>query len=282
MHSGKPHEFEALYLMGAVDRGLGNYADAEIMLEQAVQLDPKHYDVRYNLGFVLAKLGKLAAALENLEKALQINPDSSEARFQLQAYCARWASETRHVKSLKLFEQKKQESRQETVARTKADQANQYLQAGDARRAVELYLEAIVEDPKNARTQYDLALALDRLGDYRGERDALLRAVGLDDDFAAPHNQLGFLSLQTGQIADAEKHLKQRFLWIRNMQKPRTIWCALRPARREPSSEAAVPSGSRKQSSIWTSVRESRPDSSERITLLGSRTGATKRSANRA
>ena len=61
----KPHEFEALYLMGAVDRGLGNYADAEIMLEQAVQLDPKHYDVRYNLGFVLAKLGKLAAALEN-------------------------------------------------------------------------------------------------------------------------------------------------------------------------------------------------------------------------
>jgi len=66
----KPHEFEALYLMGAVDRGLGNYSDAEIMLEQAVQLDPKHYDVRYNLGFVLAKLGKLAAALENLEKGL--------------------------------------------------------------------------------------------------------------------------------------------------------------------------------------------------------------------
>src|SRR5260370_7505965 len=90
---------------------------------------------------------------------------------------------------MELLEKKKQESRQETVAKTKADQANQYLQAGDARRAVELYLEAIAEDPKNARTQYDLALALDRLGDYRGERDALLSAVGLDDDFAPPYVQ---------------------------------------------------------------------------------------------
>ena len=50
----KPHDFEALYLMGVVDRGLGNYAEAETMLRQAVALNPNNYDVRYNLGFVLA------------------------------------------------------------------------------------------------------------------------------------------------------------------------------------------------------------------------------------
>ena len=51
----KPHDFDALYLMGVVDRGLGNYAAAEDLLKQAIALDSNHYDTRYNLGFVLAK-----------------------------------------------------------------------------------------------------------------------------------------------------------------------------------------------------------------------------------
>src|ERR1700681_496098 len=54
----KPHDFDALYLMGVVDRGLGDYAAAEPLLGHAVALNPNHYDSRYSLGFVLAKLGK--------------------------------------------------------------------------------------------------------------------------------------------------------------------------------------------------------------------------------
>src|SRR5204863_3466156 len=34
----KPHDFEAMYLMGVVDRGLGDYADAELLLNKAVVL----------------------------------------------------------------------------------------------------------------------------------------------------------------------------------------------------------------------------------------------------
>src|SRR5438552_693441 len=36
----KPHNFDALYLMGVVDRGLGNYTAAKDVLSQAVVLDP--------------------------------------------------------------------------------------------------------------------------------------------------------------------------------------------------------------------------------------------------
>jgi len=72
---------------------------------------------------------------------------------------------------LKLFEQKKQESRQETVAENESRPSQSYLQAGDARRAVELYLEAIARIPKT-RARNMTSLGSDRLGDYRGERDA--------------------------------------------------------------------------------------------------------------
>ena len=67
----KPHDFDALYLMAVVDRGLGNYPEAEDMLRQAIALDPNHYDTRYNLGFVLAKLGKPKEALVHFEKTAQ-------------------------------------------------------------------------------------------------------------------------------------------------------------------------------------------------------------------
>jgi len=81
----KPHDFEALYLMGVVDRGLGNYAEAETMLAQAIALNGNSYDVRYNLGFTLARLGKKQEARQQLENALQLKPSSSEASFQLAA-----------------------------------------------------------------------------------------------------------------------------------------------------------------------------------------------------
>ena len=191
--------------MGVVDRGLGNFPEAEAVLKQAVALNGNSYDVRYNLGFVLARLGKKQEARLQLEKAVQLKPSSSEASFQLAAVLRSLGQEEQAQQELKAFEQKKQKTVKEDVAGTKVNQANEYLQAGDAQRAVELYRQAIAEDPKNARTHYDLALALDRLGNVAEERDVLLHAVQLDPSLAAAHNQLGFLSLQAGQDADASE-----------------------------------------------------------------------------
>ena len=42
----------------------------------------------------------------------------------------------------------------------------------------------------------------------REEREVLQQAIQLDPTLAAAHNQLGFLSLQAGQDADAERELK--------------------------------------------------------------------------
>ncbi len=204
----KRHDFDALYLMGVVYRGLGNYAAAEGLLRQAIVLNPNHYDTRYNLGFVLAKLGKPQDALVHLEKAAELNPSSSEARFQLAAVLRSLGQEQRAREELEDFQKKKERSVKENVAGTKVNQANEYFQAGEYQRAADLYREAVAEDPGNARTYYDMALALDQLGKTSEEREALKKAISLDTNLARAHNQLGFLDMQAGQASEAEAELK--------------------------------------------------------------------------
>src|SRR5437660_1845412 len=205
----KPDDFDALYLMGVVDRGLGDYVAAEPLLKQAEALNPNHYDTRYNLGFVLAKLRRGQEALLHLEKAVQLNPASSEARFQLAAVLRGLGQEQRARQELETFQQRKQQSVKENVAGTKVNQANEYFQAGEYQRAADFYREALAADPGNPRTYYDFALTLDRLGKTAEEREALQTAIRLDSSLARAHNQLGFLSMQAGQEAEAEKGLKE-------------------------------------------------------------------------
>ena len=204
----KPSDFEALYLMGSVERELGKYAEAEKVLSKAVAIQPNHYDSRYDFGFVLAKLGRPAEARVQFEKALQINPASNEARFQLSSVLRSLGQKEQANEQLKVFQQKLSETVKQDVAGVKINQANQYLETGDVQKALDLYRESLTEDPTNARSYYDYALALDRAGDIATERDALTKSIGLESNFAPAHNQLGLLELQAGQMADAEKQLK--------------------------------------------------------------------------
>ena len=204
----RPDDFDALYLMGIVDRGLGNYTEAEPVLREAAKLQPESYDAHYNLGFVLAKLGKAEEARAQLEKAVQLRPASSEAHFQLAGVLRTLGQEDKARGELQIFGQKREESVKEDIAGTKANQANEYLQSGDPQRAVTVYREAIAQDPKNARTYYDLALALDRLHEFDHEREALEKCKSLDPAFAPAKNQLGFLNLRAGRTAEAEAEFK--------------------------------------------------------------------------
>jgi len=143
-----------------------------------------------------------------LQKALQLDPNFNDARFQLVFALRALGRQEESREQLKIFTEAKQKDANLNAAGVKGNQANADLQAGDAQKAVDLYREALANDPKNARTHYDLALALDRLGDYAGERATLQDAMRLDPKLAPVYNQLGFLQLKAGQAADAESNFK--------------------------------------------------------------------------
>ncbi|WP_263337616.1 tetratricopeptide repeat protein [Acidicapsa dinghuensis] len=204
----KPHDFDALYLSGVVNRGLGNYTDAEKELRAAVRMKPADFDASYNLGFVLAHEGKAAEAKPILEQALKVQPNSSKARFQLANVLRTLGDAEESKKQLALFEKEKAAEGQEIAANVTANQGNQDLETGDAQTAVAKYRDAITKDPNNARTYYNLALALDKTGDESAEHDALIKAEQLDANLAPVHNQLGMLALKANRAAEAEKEFK--------------------------------------------------------------------------
>ncbi len=204
----RPNDFEALYLVGVVDRELGHYSEAKMFLLRAAGVNPQHYATRYNLGLVHSLSGEPAAARTQLEKAIQLDPASAEAHFQLASVLRSLSLQDEARIQLTMYQNLMAERAEKDVATAKANEAKESLSKGDAGKAVQLYQEAIENDPKNSHLRYDLALALDRKGDDRSEQDALKTVLELDPRFAAAHNQLGFLLLQEGRAAEGEKEFR--------------------------------------------------------------------------
>ena len=203
-----PEDYAGRYLLGAVYRGLGDLEKAEPELKRAASMKPDDSEVQYNLGFVLAKRGKPQEALPHLEKALQLKPDSSEARFQLMGVLRALHQDERAHAIQEQFQKQKQQDVSNKVVELEGIKANSLLESGDAREAAERYRKMLQMEPGDEHTWYNLALSLEKLGDRKGERDALDRAVTLDSRMAPAHNQLAVLDLGEDRFADAERHLQ--------------------------------------------------------------------------
>jgi tetratricopeptide (TPR) repeat protein len=208
----RPTDFEPHYLLGVVDRELGRFTEAKGALEEAVRLNPEHFDSRYNLGVVLAQLGDLGEARPQFEKALELDPSSDEVRFRLGNLLRSMGLQEEASRQFTIFQNHIRDGAKKDVATNKANQAAQFLASGDVQRAVDLYREAVEQDPRNSHMRYDLALALDRQGAYASEKDTLQEALEIDPGFALAHNQVGFLEFQSGQVAEAEKEYKSAIL----------------------------------------------------------------------
>ena len=208
MLSEHPQDFDALYLSGVIENDEQQYAAAVEHLQAAARLNPNHYDVRFNLGTAYARLKQNEAARDELAKAVTLDPSKAEAHFHL-AQVLRSLGQTADVQTqLKLFEQCQQATTMLALGQTKAGQAAQALDAGNATQAISLYREAIDALPQDAVLEYDLALALERVGDAAAERAALEKALQLRPGFAEAENQLGLVTARAGENSTAEKHFR--------------------------------------------------------------------------
>lgn len=206
-----PDSFEALYLSGVLENDAQEYAAASEHLKAAVAIDPNHYDARYNLGIALSHLQQNEAARDQLEKAVALDPNQAEAHFHLAQILRALGQSAQSQAQLKLFQEGQQATIKLALAQTKAGQARQALESGNAGQAVALYREAIDARPQDAVLQYNLALALNSIKyptpeELLQESAALETAIQLKPGFAAAENQLGYLAARAGDTAVAEKH----------------------------------------------------------------------------
>lgn len=204
-----PHDFTVLYLNGVLENRSGNYPGGRDFLEKAVALNPNHYNSRYNLGIALANLNDPKGAREQFEKALALGASEPSVRFEY-AKVLRTLGETElAAEQLKLYQEQQKAMSDRTLAASKMAQADKEMTDGDPKKAVELYRDAIAVLPNNALLSYKLSVALDRVGDAAGEREALQKAVQLDPGMAIAHHQLGYLASTAGDLAAAEEQFRE-------------------------------------------------------------------------
>ena len=204
----KPTDPEGHTLLGAIYRGLGEYPKAEAELGRAVAGNPNDFQAQYQLGFVLARNDKPKEALEHLKKAVALKPTESSAQFQLAAVLRTVGDSGQSNQVAEEFKQAKQQEFKVSQLAAKGNQANEYLQAGQPGLAAGVYRQMLEIDPLSARTEYNLALALEATGDAKGGRKALEKAVELDAKMAVARGELGRLDLAAGDVAAARKWLE--------------------------------------------------------------------------
>ena len=79
----KPHEPDALHLLGVAYLSLGQIADAAETLFKATSADPRNAEIHANLGAALRAGGMLEAAEASLRRAIEVKPDHLQAHFNL-------------------------------------------------------------------------------------------------------------------------------------------------------------------------------------------------------
>ena len=204
----RPSDAEGFHMLGSAYTGLSQLPKAVAALERARQLKPDDYQIRYDLGSALAKTGKTKEAIEQLVAAEKINPHFADTHYQLALQLRKQGDVTRSKQEMQIFQRLKNQENEETTAGNLNNEGNRLLEQGKAREAAEAYRKAVQLDPNNAQWQYNLSLALARLGDQEGQKKALQRALQIDSNVAATHNDLGLVYLSERKMNEAEREFR--------------------------------------------------------------------------
>ena len=200
-----PHDFVVLYLNGVLENRSGDYEPARTHLEEAVKLNPNHYNSHFNLGITLSNLRDLAGAKEQFEKALALGATEPQVRFEYSKVLRALGETQAATEQLQLYQKEQKEKADRTTAALKAGQADKEFQSGNSQKAVDLYREALAVQPDNAMLNFKLSLALEKIGDRKGEMEALKKTVQLDAGMAIAHYQLGYIAAAQGDFTLAEQ-----------------------------------------------------------------------------
>ncbi len=199
----QPNDPRGFALLGKLYRLTEHTEEAEKALLRAVELAPADAEVRLDLGITLAQRHLLLPARDQLEKARALNPQAEDVHFRLANLYKDLNETDQWQRELGEVERLKARKMSEDLGASLATRANRLLASGDARAALDLYRQSLQDDPGNAKTYYNLSIALRTIGDAAGEREALKRSIELNGNLAPAHDRMGILYQQGGQIDEA-------------------------------------------------------------------------------
>lgn len=203
-----PADPEGHQVLGSIYRKLGDNKKAQEQLRMAIAGRPEDAQAQYEMGMALLRDQQPAEAVPYLEKASSLDPSDAPTEVALAQALRRVGNTGRAQEVTDLMLRSKERERQTTSQTVSGNQANAFLKQGEPANAVEIYRHMLEIDPKNARTAYNLALALAAMHDTKGEREALELSARLDPKMAVAESELGLMDLAAGDRPGAEQKLR--------------------------------------------------------------------------
>src|SRR5439155_13533561 len=141
------------------------------------------------------RLGKLQPAVAELRKAVALKPGDKSAEFQLATVLRDLGEKQEADEIVKQLRGATESGFKNSRIITEGNRANEFLQSGKAAEAVAIYRQMLEQNPQDAWTAYNLALALEAMQDTTGALEWLEKAAGLDPKMAIARAELGQLEL---------------------------------------------------------------------------------------
>ncbi|MDX2233437.1 MAG: tetratricopeptide repeat protein [Hyphomonadaceae bacterium] len=202
-NAGPPPPPPAVHLLGLIRRAQGRIGDAELLMRQSIEADPRNADYRHNLGLLLQGAGFADHAAEAFEGALKLNPDLALARLHL---ARAYAALGRHVdaeREARLLVQ------MQATAAAWTTLGGALRHQGRIAEALEAFDRALALDPRSVNARHDRAVALDKAG--RGDEADRIFAALHAEGVTAPELARNWASalIDLGRAGDAEARLAE-------------------------------------------------------------------------
>lgn len=197
-----PNRWDVYHDAGVGLRQIGRAKDAVVFLSRAAQLNPTGVEVQLNLGTALEHAGRRDQAIERYQRAASLDPRHARAHAQ-------WASALhaagRLDEALPLYE------RASALDPARADVwyglGHARLTCGEIGEAETALARSVEIDPNQVDAWYSLGIAQAAHGGGHAEAvESFTRALELDPDSGAAHQNLGQALFNIGRIDEAMGH----------------------------------------------------------------------------
>ena len=156
-------------------RELGRYDEAIEAIDEAFKWEPESSFLHGEKGLVLLDRGDVEGAIATLERAIELDPEGAEGYNRLSLVLARAGQDARALESVN-----KALELSPDAPHILDSLGTVHWHRGEYQQAVTAYERAIELDGGNAVYHYNLALALERLGDDAGAEQNEKLAFQLD------------------------------------------------------------------------------------------------------
>ncbi|WP_169727870.1 tetratricopeptide repeat protein [Desulfovibrio inopinatus] len=195
-----PNSAAPLFVLSQIYSRQGDNGKAMEVIRYAIELQDDDYRLYNQLGVLCKEVGNLEKAEGAFRKSIQLNPRASSSHIQLSHV---YAQQSNYKKAIEVIDNAI------TIIHDDYDLysclGSLCMDNNDGLRAKESFLKAAQLDRENPLPHFHLSRIYEKERDFKSAICEIKCSIELKENVFSFYNQLGLLSIKSGDLASAEK-----------------------------------------------------------------------------